>query len=125
MSAMALDHGLGAGVEMARARVIAEPGPELEYVLERRRRERAHARPARGKAREIGHDRLDGGLLQHDLGEPDAIGVGPLAGERAPGKFAAMAVVPGQEVGTEIGAEIGAARACALRRALSPFHPTC
>src|SRR5215469_10594468 len=85
------------------------------------RRERAYTWPARGKAREIRHDRLDGGLLQHDLGEPDTIGVGPFAGQRAPGKLAAMAVVPDQE----IGAEISAARARRLRRALSPLHPNC
>ena len=121
VSAMALDYGLGAGVQMPRARVIAEPGPELEHVLERRRRERAHARPARGKAREIGYDRLGRGLLQHDLGEPDAIGVGPFTGQRAPGKLAAMAVVPGQEIGAEISAD----RARRLRRALSPLHPNC
>src|SRR5262249_44281589 len=121
VSAMALDHGLGAGVQMSRARIIAEPGPELEHVLERRRRERAHARPARGKTREIGYDRLGRGLLQHDLGEPDAIGVGPVAGQCAPGKLAAVAVVPSQE----IGAEISAVRARRLRRTLSPLHPNC
>jgi hypothetical protein len=62
-----------------------------------------------------------GRALQHDLGEPDAIGVGPLAGQRAPRKLAAMAVVPDQE----IGAEISAARAWQLGHALSPLGLNC
>ena len=60
----------------------------------------AKRRPARdiGKARhelvKIGADRRDSRLLQHDLAEPDAVGVGRLAGCGAPGQVAAVAVVP-------------------------------
>ena len=46
-SAVTLDHRLGAGVEISGARVIAEPGPQLEHVIERRRRQRPHIGPAR------------------------------------------------------------------------------
>ncbi len=42
LPAVALDHGLGAGVQIACARVVAEPGPELEHVVERRRCQRPH-----------------------------------------------------------------------------------
>ena len=48
-SAVPLDHGLGAGMQVARARVIAEPGPQFEHVIERCRRERVHVRQARRK----------------------------------------------------------------------------
>ena len=47
LSAMPLGHGLRAGVQVARAGVVAEPGPGLEHVVERRRRERVDSRPAR------------------------------------------------------------------------------
>ena len=114
---MPFDHGLGASVQMARARVVAEARPEFEHVAERRRREGVHVRPACSKPREVRHDRLDGRLLQHDFGEPHAIGIRPLAWRGAPGKHAAMAVVPGEEV--------RAARLHAVRCALSPLHFNC
>ena len=72
-------HRLRAGMQVARAGVIAEPGPGLEHVVERRRGQRVDIRPARQEFRVIRPDRLDGGLLQHDLGQPDVIGIGPLA----------------------------------------------
>ena len=78
-SAVLLDHGLGAGMQVAGARVVAEPGPELEHVVERRGGKLRDRRKAREEARIIRSDRLHGGLLQHDLGEPDPIGIGALA----------------------------------------------
>ena len=78
-AAMPLDHRLRAGMQVAGARVIAEPGPCAQHVVERRRRQRVDRRPARQESRVIRRDRLDGGLLQHDLGQPDPIRVGPLA----------------------------------------------
>ena len=98
-AAVPLDHDAGAGVQIAGAGVIAEAGPGLEHVVERRRRQRPNIGPARQKARVIGPDRLDRGLLQHDFGEPDAIRIGALARRRAPRQLAAMAVVPGEQVG--------------------------
>src|SRR5260370_29990929 len=97
MSAMARDHCLGAGMQISRARVITEPRPQLEHILERRLCERAHIRPARGKAREIGGNRLHRRLLQHDFREPNAIGVGLLARQCAPREDTAMAVIPKQK----------------------------
>ena len=46
-SAVALDHGGRAGMQISRAGVIAEPGPGLEDVIERRRREPPDVGPAR------------------------------------------------------------------------------
>ena len=42
-SAVLLGHRLGAGMQIARARVIAEPGPGLQHVVERRRGQRLDA----------------------------------------------------------------------------------
>ena len=95
---MVLDHRLGAGMQISRARVIAEPGPQPEHLLERRRGQRPHVRPARGEAGEIGRDRLHGGLLQHDLGEPHAIRDRASRRRHPPRQRAAMAVVPGEQV---------------------------
>ena len=63
---------LGAGDQVAGARIIAEPGPRFHDLLWIGGGERRDVRPAREEVAEIRLDRLDGGLLQHDLGEPDA-----------------------------------------------------
>ncbi len=99
LPAVALRHIFGARVQMARPRVVAEPGPRLENVVERRARERLDARKAREEARVVGRDRLHGGLLQHDLGEPHPVGISALAGRRAPRQPAAVAVVPREQLG--------------------------
>ena len=99
LTAVPLDYGAGAGVQIAGAGVIAETGPGLEHLFERCRRQRPDIGPARQKARVIGPDRLDCGLLQHDFGQPDAIRLGALARRRPPRQPAAMAVVPGQQGG--------------------------
>ena len=72
---LAIAHG--AGMQVAGAGVVAEAGPGLHHLLARRRRQRGHRRPARDERLEIGFDGRDGRLLQHHLGEPDAIRVGP------------------------------------------------
>ena len=70
---VARGHGFGAGMQIARAGVIAKPGSGLQHIVERRRRKTLHVRPAREKAHVIRRDRLHHGLLQHDLGQPDAV----------------------------------------------------
>ena len=97
MAAMALDHGPGAGVQVAGAGVIAEPCPGFQHLLERGRGQALDRRPARQEARVVGRDRAHRRLLQHDLGEPDPIGIGRLPRRRAPGQDATMAVVPGEQ----------------------------
>ena len=56
------------------------------------------------KCAEIRLHRLDRGLLQHDLGQPDAVGIGPHAGGKlarrnAPRQVAMVRVVPGEQRG--------------------------
>ena len=95
---------LGTGLQVARAGVVAEAGPGLHHVFARRGSERFHIRPARDEVLEIGFDRRDAGLLQHDLREPDAVRIRLHAARAvlrpdAPGELAGMAVVPGEQRG--------------------------
>ena len=60
-------------MQIARPRVIAETGPQLEHRFQRRTRQIGQGREAIEKALVIGDDRADLRLLQHDLGQPDAI----------------------------------------------------
>src|SRR6202034_1316608 len=98
LTVMLLDYDAGASMQITGTGVITEAGPGFEHVVERGRRQRPYIGPARQKARVIGPDRLDCGLLQHDFGQPDAIRIGALPRPRAPGQLAAMAVVPSQQV---------------------------
>ena len=91
---MPLDNGARAGVQVAGARVITEPLPELKYLVERCRGERRNIGPACHESVEIWADSRYRRLLQHDLAEPDAVGVGSDAGGGAPRQRAAVAVVP-------------------------------
>ena len=98
-AAVQLDHRLRAGMQVAGACVVAKAGPELEHILQRGRGKLCDGRKAREEARIVGSDRLHGGLLQHDLGEPDAIRVCAFAFPCAPRQHAAVAVVPAQQIG--------------------------
>ena len=60
-------------------------------------------------------DRRDRRLLQHDLGQPDPIGIGGLAGPGAPRQVAPVAVVPGEKIGGfGLGGALGARLACGV-----------
>lgn len=63
------------GVQRSRARVVPEPGPQREHVVERCGRERRHRRKLRHPALPVrdhgGHARL----LQHHLADPDRVRV--------------------------------------------------
>ena len=96
-AAEALGDDPGALVEIAGAAVVAEPGPRREHVVELGRSQRLHRRPAREEALVEGDDGSDRGLLQHDLGEPDRVGVRRAPRPRAPRQVAALAVVPMQQ----------------------------
>ena len=75
----------GAGDEVAGPGIIAEAGPFGEDVLIARCGQRRDRRPARDEPLEPRHDRRDRGLLEHDLAQPHAIGIGRrLAGRRTP-----------------------------------------
>ena len=91
---MVAQHGDRAGMEITRARIIAEPGPHPQHIILRGAAERGDIRPARQELLEIRPDRFDAGLLQHDFRQPDPVRIGPLARRRPPRQPAAMAVVP-------------------------------
>jgi hypothetical protein len=82
----AVGDGLGAGVEVARARVVAEARPRGEDIVEWSIGERAHRRKPRHPAFPVRDDRLDARLLQHDLADPDRVRI-PRA---PPGQVAAV-----------------------------------
>ena len=67
---------LGPGVQIARARVVAEAGPRGEHVVERRRRERLDRRESPHPALPVRDHGRDPRLLQHDLADPDRVGIG-------------------------------------------------
>jgi hypothetical protein len=62
-------------VKVACARVVAEPGPRSEHVVEWCLRERRHRREPRHPALPVRDHRLHACLLQHDLADPDRIWV--------------------------------------------------
>jgi len=99
MAAMPLDHGARAGMQIAGARVITEPLPEMQHLVERGRGQCANIGKTRHESVKIASDRDDGGLLQHDLAKPDAVGIGGLARQRPPGQVAAVPVVPDEQRG--------------------------
>ena len=68
-------HRLGAGVQVARARVVAEAGPRREHGVERRAGERDHRRELLHPALPVRDHGRDPGLLQHDLAHPDRVGI--------------------------------------------------
>jgi len=82
--------------------VIAKPGP---FPHDRRvigGCQIAHGWPKCGEAVEICLDRSNGGLLQHDLGQPDAIWVRhdpgrAICGADAPRQRARVAIIPVQK----------------------------
>src|SRR5262245_59731808 len=84
-------------MKIPRPRVVAEPGPRPADLVQLGRGEARHIRPTLEESAVIGRDRRNGGLLKHDLVEPDAIGIGRFARLGAPGKVAPMRVVPGEQ----------------------------
>mmetsp|Transcript_26221 Transcript_26221/g.61907 ORF Transcript_26221/g.61907 Transcript_26221/m.61907 type:complete len:444 (-) Transcript_26221:6636-7967(-) len=98
-AAMQRGHGKRAGVQIARPAVVTQACPLGQHLIERRGSEVGNARPARQKALVVAQHGGHLGLLQHDLGQPDAIGVARvLPGQRV----AAMAALPGHHGQTEV-----------------------
>ena len=92
--------------EISRPRVVPESRPRGENGLLPRAREGPHVGEARQEALVPGPHRADRGLLQHDLGDPDPIGVA----RPAPGQGPLLIAVPGEEEIAE-----GASRRLRLR----------
>lgn len=85
------------GVEITRATVVTEAGPEAQDFLLRGGGEHVDGGKFFEEAVVIGEDGGNARLLQHDLGDPDAVGVAA----DAPGEVAAMSAEPGQEFGAK------------------------
>ena len=90
-------HRPGAGMEIARPRIIAKPGPGLQHIVQRCRGKRLDGWPQAREPLEIGLYRLNRGLLQHDLGQPDAVGIGRRTRQRPPGQDPGIARRTSQE----------------------------
>ena len=87
-----------ARMQVASARVVAEPAPEREHVVHVGGGERGDRRKAREEALVVRQHRRDLRLLQHDLREPDAIGVA----RALPGQaMAAVRPLPADDAGGE------------------------
>ena len=80
-------------VQIACARIVAQPRPMVQYFIQGRCGKPLHSRKALHEALEVGNDGLHLCLLQHDLRDPDAIRVGLLPRQI----LATMMVVPVQQ----------------------------
>ena len=94
LAAELVAHAHGRAVQVARARVVAEAGPQMQHVVDRRVGQRAYVGEALHEALVVRNDGRDLRLLQHDLRDPDAVGRAVVL----PGKIvAALARVPVQQ----------------------------
>src|SRR5262245_51734433 len=84
-------------MQVARPRVIAEPGPPGQDVVERRGRQRAHRGKARQPLLEVGDDCLGARLLQHDLADPNGVRIA----RSPPGQISMTAAIPADERSTD------------------------
>ena len=98
MPAVLLDDDLGAGVEMAGPRIVAEPCPGLHDRVRERLGQDLHGGEPLDESEVERLHRRHRRLLQHDLREPDPVGIDRIARLRPPRQNAPMAVVPGEEI---------------------------
>jgi hypothetical protein len=91
-------HDARGGMQVPRPCVVAESGPEMQHTVEVRLRERLDVGEAFKKALEVGDNRRYLRLLQHDLRDPDCIGVAR-SFPRQP--LATVPVIPGKQAATE------------------------
>ncbi|CUJ29983.1 Uncharacterised protein [Achromobacter xylosoxidans] len=90
---------LGAAVQVAGAGVVAQAGPVGHHVFLGGGGQRGHVGKALQEAFVVGDHRGHLRLLQHDLGEPDAVGIpGVLPGEIV----AAVLALPGDDARGEV-----------------------
>lgn len=86
-------------VQVARPRVVTEPGPQREDVVEGRLGQRIHRRKARHPAVPVGGHGLEPRLLRHHLADPDGVGVARLA----PRQGSPVTAIESQDALGEIG----------------------
>src|SRR3546814_6598021 len=80
--------------EVAGTGIVTEARPGGHDIALVGRRQRFDRGPAAGERLEIGPGMRHGRLLEHDLGEPDAVRIRPLAGPRAPRKDPRIRIIP-------------------------------
>ena len=111
-----LEQARGA-MKIAGPGIVAKARPIAEHLVHLGRRQFRQTGEAGHEALEIGGDRRDLGLLEHDLGDPDPVG----AGVALPGQIlAAMAVEPGEDA---LGEVAGSAQGIAWSLAGALNHP--
>ncbi len=93
----------GAAVQVAGARVVAEPRPGGEHVVERAFRKSLDGREATEPALEERHHRGHSSLLEHDLGDPYPVGIARLA----PGQVALMGAEVREHAARDLSAVVG------------------
>ena len=114
---------VGAFLQVAGARIVAEAGPGLHDVLGWGCGKRSDRRPFLDEFAEIRLYRLDRRLLQHDFRKPDMVRIGPdacseIARRYAPGQVAMVGVVPAEQAGLRC-------RSCAFEFTLAGFGDGC
>ena len=72
-AAVSRDDLLRGAMQVARAAVVAEPGPVSQHRVQPRARQMPHGRESREKATVVGNHGGDARLLQHDFGDPDGV----------------------------------------------------
>jgi len=86
-------------MKVSGARVIAKAAPETQHLVLGCLRQRLHVGKSAQKALVIGDHRVDARLLQHHLGEPDAVRIA----RTLPGKvMASVAPLPADELASKI-----------------------
>ena len=100
-------HGAGGFVQISGARIIAQAAPKSQHVILGSGSQGFQVGKAVQKALEIRDRGFRAGLLQHDLGKPDAVRI--LV--PAPGKIAMPGVIPGKQARGERMRRFGPAHA--------------
>ena len=124
---MLAPHHLRAAVQVARAAVVAQAAPQRQHVVQRRGGQRGHVGKALQEARVVVQHRGHLRLLQHDLGQPDAVRVARVLPGQA---LAAELPAPAQHALRDVAAPAGiSARCCssgaAARRRSAAAQPPC
>ena len=94
LAAVLADDALRGAMQVARARVIPEPRPQVQHRVERGGGQRCDIREAVHEALVIGDYGRNLGLLQHDLRDPDPIRRGLVLPRQC---VAAVTRVPGDQ----------------------------
>ena len=91
---MAVDDDFGAAMQVAGAAVITQAFPELQHGIQRRGSQCLDRGHGGDEALVIWDDGIDLGLLQHDLRQPDAVGIAVAA----PGSVGSIVLIPGEQL---------------------------